>query len=94
MINDAFDTMAFLAVGFVVVIIIRNEFRNAKRVGVEGGLRDEAVGEGDAEKAGDACGEAKEEDVPVETGGFAEGEFGALGDEGGDFLVVSIAGFG
>ncbi len=45
--------------------------------GVEGGLGDEAVGEGEAE----------EEEVPVEAGGFAEGEVGALGYEGGDVVV-------
>ena len=92
MINDAFDTMAFLAGGSVV--IIRNESRNAKRVGVEGGLWDETVWEGDAEKASNAGCQAEKEDVPVETGGFTEGELGALGDEGGDFLFVSIVAFG
>jgi hypothetical protein len=42
-------------------------------------LRDEAVREGDPEEAGYSCGEAEQENVPVEAGGFAEGEFGALG---------------
>lgn len=51
---------------------------------MEGGLRDEAVREGNAEETGDAGCEAEEEDVPVETGGFAKGELGALGDQGGD----------
>ena len=53
--------------------------RYAQGVGVEGGLGDEAVGEGNAEETGDAGCETQEEDVPVETGGFLEGEFGALG---------------
>lgn len=47
---------------------------------MKGGLRDEAVREGNAEEAGNAGCEAEEEDIPVETGGFAEGKFGALGD--------------
>lgn len=55
--------------------------RYAERGRVEGGLRDEAVGEGDPEQAGDASGETEEEDVPVEACRFAEGELGALGDE-------------
>ena len=59
-------------------------FGDAERGGVEWCLGDEAVGEGNPEEAGDASGEAEEENVPVETGGFAEGKFGALGDEGRD----------
>ena len=62
-------------------------FGDAEGVGVEGGLRNEAVGEGDAEEAGEAGRQAEEEDVPVEAGGFAEGEFGALSYEGG-YVVV------
>ena len=56
----------------------------AEGLGMEGGLWDEAVGEWYAEETGDASGQAKEEYVPVETGGFAKGEFGSLSDEGGD----------
>jgi hypothetical protein len=58
--------------------------RDAERGRVEGGLRDEAVWEGDPEQAGDTGCEAEEENVPVEAGGFAEGEFGALCYEGRD----------
>lgn len=47
---------------------------------VEGRLGYEAVGEGDAQQACDARGEAEEEDVPVEAGWFSEGELGALRD--------------
>lgn len=47
---------------------------------MEGSLRNEAVREGNAEEAGNAGCEAEEKDVPVKTGGFAEGKFGALGD--------------
>lgn len=74
--------------GGVVVVFgrgVRDVRGDAEGLGVEGGLGDEAVGEGEAEEAGDARGEAEEEDVPVEAGGLAEGEFGALGDEGGDW---------
>lgn len=59
---------------------------DAEGLGVEGGLRDEAVGEGQAKNARDKGGEAEEEEVPVEAGGLFEGEFGALGDEGGDYM--------
>lgn len=54
---------------------------------MEGGLWDESVGGGEAEDAGDAGGDAKEKNVPVETGGFAERKFGTLGNEGGDVVV-------
>ena len=67
-IKDAFDAMAFFAVGFV---IIRNGFGDAKRVGVEGRLWNEAIWEGDAEEAGDTGCQPEEENVPVKTGGFA-----------------------
>ena len=49
---------------------------------MEGGLRDQAVGEGQAEETGYARSEAEEEEVPVEAGGFLEGKLGALGDQG------------
>lgn len=78
---DFRDDVAFVGAVFVGV---GDDFRDAQGRGVEGGLGDEAVGEGDAEEAGDGGGGAEEEDVPVEAGGFAEGEFGALGYEGGD----------
>ena len=54
---------------------------------MEGGLRDQSVGGRETEDPGDACGDAEEEDVPVETRGFTEGKLGALGDEGGDVVV-------
>lgn len=47
-------------------------------------LRDEAVGEGEAEDPGYARGETEQEDVPVEACGLLEGELSALGNEGGD----------
>ena len=62
-------------------------FGYAEGSGVEGRLGDEAIGEGAAEETRDASRKAKEEDVPVEAGGFAEGEFGALRDERGDVVV-------
>lgn len=55
---------------------------------MEGRLGDEAVGEGEPEDSGYARGEAEQEDIPVETGGFAERELGALGDEGGYCKVL------
>lgn len=63
---------------------------DAEGFGVEGGLGDEAVGEGQAQDAGDAGGEAEEEEVPVEAGGFSEGELGALGDEGRDLRGAGV----
>ena len=47
-------------------------------------LRDQTVGEGDPEEAGDSSGKAKEEEVPVKAGGFTEGELCSLSYEGGD----------
>jgi len=73
-VNDA------AGVAFVCFVGVGRFAGDAKRFGVEGCLRDEAVGEGDAEEPADAGGQAQEEDVPVEAGGFAEREFGALGD--------------
>ena len=48
---------------------------------MEGGLRDESIGKGDAEQTGNASSDTKEEDVPVETSRFTEGKFSALGDK-------------
>lgn len=74
--------------GGVVVVFgrgVRDVGGDAEGFGVEGGLGDEAIGEWEPEEAGDASGQAEEEDVPMEAGGLAEGEFGALGDEGRDW---------
>ena len=70
---------------FVLALLIelRDGLGDAKRLGVEWGLRDKAIGEREAEDAGHAGGQAEEEQVPVEAGGLSEGELGALGDEGG-----------
>lgn len=73
-VNDA------AGVAFVSFVGVGRFAGDAERFGVEGCLRDEPVGKGDAEEAADAGGQAQEEDVPVEAGGFAEREFGALGD--------------
>lgn len=69
--------------GFCVagVLLIRDHLGDAERFGMEGGLRDETVGERQAEEAGDAGGKSEEEDVPVETSGLLEGKFAALGDK-------------
>ena len=45
-------------------------------------LGDKAVGCGDSEKACYSGGETEKEEIPVETGWFAEGEFGSLSNEG------------
>jgi hypothetical protein len=70
------DNVPFVGAFFVKV---GDYFCYAQRGGMEGCLWDEAVGEGDSEEAGDTCGEAEEEEVPVEAGGFTEGKFCALG---------------
>ena len=57
-------------------------------VGVDGGLGHEAVGEGQAEDPCDEAGTAEQEEVPVEAGGFFEGEAAVLGGEGGEVVVV------
>lgn len=71
-------------VAFILALFVElfDGFGDAERFCVEGGLGDESVGEGEAKNAGDAGGDAEEEEVPVETGGFAEWEFAALSDEG------------
>ena len=80
LLNDVIDNAGGVTfgvgVGFGLVVDLAG---HAEGVGVEGGLGYEAVGEGDAEKAGDAGCEAKEKEVPVEACGFAEGKLGALG---------------
>ena len=76
--------MAFGFGGVGVGIIVGDDLGYAKGRGVEGCLRDEAVGKGDPEKTGDTGSQAEEEEIPVEAGGLAEGEFGTLGDEGGN----------
>ena len=74
--------MAFVGTFFVGIC---DYLCDAERVGVEWCLGDKAVGEGDAEEAGYACGDAKKEDVPVKASGLSEGEFRALSDEGGHY---------
>ena len=46
--------MVFGVGGGVGVVVVGDDFGDAERGGVEGRLGDEAVGEGKAEKAGDA----------------------------------------
>ena len=60
----------------------RNQARYAQGLGVKGGLGNEAVGEGKTQETSHAGGQPEEKDVPVETGGLAQGELGSLGDEG------------
>ena len=52
---------------------------HAQGLGVEGGLWDKTVGEGNTEDASNAGGEPEQEDVPVEAGWLPERELGALG---------------
>jgi hypothetical protein len=73
----------------VGLIGIRDKLADAEAVGVEGCLRNEAVGKWNAEDTGDEGGKAEQEDVPMESGGFAQGEFGALRDEGGDWEILA-----
>ena len=68
MIDDACGVAFGIGVGLGLVVDLAG---NAKCVGVEGGLGNEAVREGNADKAGNAGCEAKKEEVPVEACGFA-----------------------
>lgn len=79
--------VAFVVAAFVVgaVLVVVDDLGHAKRRGVERSLGNEAVGEGQAQDAGYAGGEAQEEDIPMEARGLFEGIFRALGDEGGDY---------
>lgn len=60
---------------------------DAERLGVEGGLGNQAVGERQTQDARDTGGDAEKEHVPVEAGGFAERILAALGDERRDVVV-------
>ena len=75
MIDDAGGVAFGVRVGFGLVVDLAGD---AEGVGVEWSLGNEAIGEGDAEKPGDAGCKAEEEEVPVEACGFAEGKFGTL----------------
>ena len=86
MINDAGGVALGVRVGFGFVVDLAGD---AEGGGVKRGLGNEPVREGNAEKAGDPSCEAEKEDVPVETCGFSKGEFGALGNQGGDYGRVS-----
>jgi hypothetical protein len=57
---------------------------DAKRFGVERSLGNETIGEREAEDASNASGETEQEEIPMKAGGFGEGKFAALGDEGRD----------
>jgi hypothetical protein len=58
--------------------LIDNLTSDAKGVGVERSLWDQAIGKGNAEDACEAGGAAEEEDVPVEAGWLSERKFCAL----------------
>ena len=79
---------------FVLALLVEllDGLGDAERLSVEGGLWDEAVGERQAEDAGNASGAAEEEEIPVETSRFAKRELGSLGDEGGDWTSLSARG--
>ena len=82
MLDDVIDFGDDMAFPFAVFVGVRNDFCDAERVGVEGCLGDETIGEGDSEKTGHPSGESEEEEVPVEASRFAERELGALGNQG------------
>jgi hypothetical protein len=66
-------------------------FVDSKRVGVDRGLRDEAIREGDEEEAADEGGDAEEEEVPVEAAGFLQGELLCLRSYAAYILMVVSA---
>lgn len=72
--------------GFVLAFLIDglDGPGHAEGFGVEGGLGDQAVGEGKAEDASDPGGESEEEEVPVEAGRLLQRKFGALSNQGRD----------
>ena len=57
---------------------------------MERSLRDEAVRERNAKQSGDPCGEAKKEDIPMESGRLAEGELCALSNQGRDYVTYEL----
>ena len=84
---DSRHHMTFVGTFFVRV---RDDFRHAERISVEGCLRDETVGEWNAEKACNTCGDTQEEYIPVEASWFAEWELSSLRDEGGDCSLLAM----
>ena len=87
MINDAGGVTLGVRVGFRFVVDLAGD---AEGSGVKRGLRNEAVREGDAEKASNPGCKAKKEDIPVEACGFAKWKFRTLGYQGGDYGTVSV----
>lgn len=60
--------LALVVAVLVGLFLLLDGLGYAERLGVEGRLRDQSIGEGQAQYAGDAGGDAEEEKVPVETG--------------------------
>lgn len=65
-----------------LLVRIRDGFRDTKGFGVERGLWDKAVGEGNAEKTSNSGCAAEKKDVPVKASRLAEWKFSALCDKG------------
>jgi hypothetical protein len=70
---------------------LKMSFVDSKGVGVDRGLRDEAIWEGNEEEAADEGGDAEEEEVPVEAAGFLQGELLCLRGYAAYILVVVSA---
>ena len=72
---------SILSLIFALLVEFADGFGDAEGFGVEGGLRDQAVGVWEAEDTSNACGQTEEEYVPVEASWFSERELAALGDQ-------------
>ena len=70
-----------LAVVPARLVVVGLGYRHAERLGVERRLRDQAVGERQAQEARYARRQAQQKQVPVEAGWLAERELGSLSDE-------------
>lgn len=57
---------------FFRLIIIGDLTRYAECLSMEGGLWNQTVREGDAEKTGDTSGQTEKENIPMEPGRFAK----------------------
>lgn len=81
LLNDVIDFRQNVTFVGAFFIGIRNNFRYAERIGVEWRLGDETIWKRNPEEACYAGCEAQEENIPVKTCRFAEGELSSLGDK-------------
>jgi hypothetical protein len=73
----------------VCVIFIGYLAGDAERSGVEWSLRDKSIGEWNAKKSRNKCGESEQPEIPVKASRFPKRELCALSDERRDWRTIS-----